>query len=108
MKASNVCEEMTQEEFLQMIEKSPILKKRLEEIGVTKKDAGLQVLLNYSDLLSKQEEQELRKVFPDFMDDDELFPKFGKDPILYHVCYSDEICERCYQGLLEYRAKKLG
>jgi hypothetical protein len=104
------CKTMSQEDFLQMIEDHPMLKEKLEEIGINHDDEGLNVALNYSDLLTEKEKKILKKRFKKFgfdpkKDADKYFLKFNTKKRGF-ICFSDVVCDSCYKGLLGYREEK--
>jgi hypothetical protein len=102
------CKTMSQEDFLKMIENSPILKEKLEEIGIDQNLEGLNIPLNYSDLLTKDEKKSLKKQFKKYgfhpkKDADCWFIKFGGEKGAFFICFSDVVCDNCYKGLLDNR-----
>lgn len=105
------CKSMTQDDFLEMIENNPILKEKLEEIGLDQSDDGLTIPLDYSDLLTDKEKKRLKKMYKKFgfKKKDGVyswFIKFHGLKVGYYVCETDVICDNCYKGLLEYREEK--
>ncbi|MBC8756382.1 hypothetical protein H2O64_17030 [Kordia sp. YSTF-M3] len=102
------CKTMSQDDFLKIIENNPILKEKLEQIGIDQDLEGLNITLNYSDLLTKDEKKSLKKQFKKFgfnpkKDADHWYIKFGSRNGDFFVCLSDVVCDNCYKGLLDYR-----
>ena len=59
--SSVVCKELSQDEYLKMIENNPVLQEKLDKIGISDSEDGLAVRLNYSDLLTAEEKKCLKR-----------------------------------------------
>jgi len=102
------CKEMTEDEFLTMVDNSPELKKKFEQLGISNDDDGLTVALNYYELLTEAELSFLKKNLSQFYpgsekDDAGFYVKFYKEPDGMTFCFSNVICDTCYKALLEVR-----
>lgn len=98
------CKEISQEEYLKIFEDSPLLKEKLNEIGISQTKEGQAIVrLNYSDLLTTKEKEYLKNRFPGLSDD--FFVKYGVEPDSFSICYTDAICENCNKGLIETRKR---
>jgi hypothetical protein len=105
------CKELTEDDFLEMIDNSPEIKEKLEGLGISHDAEGLKVLLNYYDLLTEEEhaflKEDLVQFFSDVPNGDiGLFIKFSKKPTDRTFCGSNVICDSCYKSLLEVRKHK--
>ncbi|QHI37367.1 hypothetical protein IMCC3317_27460 [Kordia antarctica] len=105
------CKEMTVDEFLTMVENSPELKKKFEQLGLSQDEEGLKVVLNYYELLTKEELEFLKNVFKDFYpgsgdENASFFVKFNSDPNALTFCVSNVICDSCHKHLLNSRKHK--
>jgi len=102
--SSVVCKELSQDEYLKMIENNPVLQEKLDKIGISDSEDGLAVRLNYSDLLTAEEKKCLREGLSAFFKEG-LFAKFGKNDDEHSICITDKICDRCYANLLNRRER---
>ncbi|WP_430408881.1 hypothetical protein [Kordia sp.] len=102
--SDTVCKKMSQDDYLKMIENNPILKEKLDEIGISENEDGLAVRLMYSDILTEEEKKFLRQESPIYFEKG-FFVKFGKSEDEDSVCFTDKICDRCYVNLLKRRER---
>lgn len=105
------CKKLTVDEFLMMVDNNPKLKEKFEQLGLSQDEEGLNVVLNYYDLLTKEELEFLKNVFKDFYpgSGDEnalLFVKFNSIPNGLTVCATNIICDSCHKHLLNIRKHK--
>lgn len=105
------CKEMTVDEFLAMVDNSPELKEKFEQLGVAYDEEGLKVVLNYYELLTKEEldflKTNLKQFYPGSEKDDAgWYVKFDTEPSGMKFCFSNVICDSCHKALLEVRKHK--
>ena len=102
-----MCEELSVEAYLNILNDNVALKEKLEQLGVVWDDNGMSVPLKYSDLLTEEEKIFLKKVTEDFNakneGDRKWHIKFGFAPGVRTMCESDIICEKCYESLQDIR-----
>ena len=106
------CKEMSQEDFLQMVEENPIYKERLAEMGIMELEDGMEISLSYFELLTPEElqicedkmnvlDEKNRKYFRK----NGYRAKLPDESGLIPFCPTDAVCNSCYQALLQYRKK---
>ncbi|WP_420570717.1 hypothetical protein [Kordia sp.] len=106
-KSGTLCKELSVESYLSILKENDIIKDKLEELGIVLDKNGLSVPLNYTDLLTEKEKAFLKELADKFNakyeGDTEWHVKFGSEPGARRYCYSDVICEHCYQSLIDVR-----
>ncbi|MBV7268803.1 hypothetical protein [Winogradskyella luteola] len=107
------CKEMTEADILKLINNNELLNKKLEDLGIVEDNDKLKVELKYSELLTNKEKahlfSEIEEFLPEFSKSEmgkNMFFKYGAGKIHIRICYTDAVCDYCYNDLMEIRRNK--
>ena len=108
---STECGIISKENVLNMIEDNLEIQDKLKELGITEDGDRLKVELKYSELLTEDERKALIKRYKSIFSKKTrkefkkmgMFVKYTDDPDTFSFCYSDAVCDNCYQNLQKIR-----
>lgn len=107
------CKEMTEEDILMLINDNDLLSQKLQELGITQDNDKLKVVLKYSELLTNKEKAFLKDQIEGFLPEfskskigEKMFFKYGAGKINIRMCFTDAVCDYCYNDLMEIRKSK--
>jgi|GEM_PF-6654315 len=105
------CGTITDETLSDLIDNNLEIQNKLKELGITEDGSQLKIELKYSELLTEEEKKAFKKEYKKMYSKKsrKLFKKTnlvvkpGEDNLTFRFCFSDAVCDICYQNLQKRR-----